>query len=157
MMVEAIGQGGAALRGNPLRAGLGALAIGVAVATIVLVVSALDGVALYARQSTARTFGSDTFLIAQVASPGRVSRRELQEQLQRNPPIRRSELKFLEQEIGSRTLDDEARRAAIARLDRIEQDIVHTRFPLELADRMYTLRQHVDFVRSQLAREDAPH
>ena len=97
MIIEAISQGGAALRGNPLRAGLGALAIAVAVATIVLVVSALDGVALYARQSTARTFGSDTFLIAQVASPGRVSRRELQEQLQRNPPIRRSELRFLEQ------------------------------------------------------------
>jgi putative ABC transport system permease protein len=100
MILEAISQGSAALRGNPLRAGLGALAIAVAVATIVLVVSALDGVAAYARQSTARTFGSDTFLIAQVASPGRVSRRELQEQLQRNPPIRRSELKFLEQYAG---------------------------------------------------------
>ncbi len=100
MTIEAIRQGGAALRGNPLRASLGALAIAVAVATIVLVVSALDGVALYARQSTARTFGADTFLIAQVASPGRVSRRELQEQLQRNPPIRRSELKFVEQHAG---------------------------------------------------------
>ena len=100
MIIEAISQGGAALRGNPLRASLGALAIAVAVATIVLVVSALDGVALYARQSTARTFGADTFLIAQVASPGRVSRRELQEQLLRNPPIRRSELKFVEQHAG---------------------------------------------------------
>ena len=39
------------------------------------------------KQTTARTFGSDTFLIAQVASPGRVSRRELREQLARNPPI----------------------------------------------------------------------
>lgn len=96
MVFESIVQGAAALRGNPLRAGLGALAIAVAVATIVLVVSALEGVQLYARQTTARTFGSDTFLIAQVASPGRVSRRVLQEQLQRNPPIRRSELKFLE-------------------------------------------------------------
>ncbi|MDH4065980.1 MAG: ABC transporter permease, partial [Acidobacteriota bacterium] len=97
MIREAAAQGTAAVVGNPLRAGLGALAIAVAVATIVLVVSALDGVALYARQTTARTFGSDTFLIAQVASPGRVSRRELQEQLQRNPPIRRAELRFLEQ------------------------------------------------------------
>ena len=96
MIREAIVQGAASLRGNPLRAGLGALAIAVAVATIVVVVSALDGVAVYARQTTARTFGADTFLIAQVASPGSVSRRELQEQLQRNPPIRRSELKFLE-------------------------------------------------------------
>lgn len=100
MILEAIAQGWAALRGNPLRAGLGALAIAVAVATIVLVVSALDGVARYARQTTARTFGADTFLIAQVASPGRVSRRELQAQLQRNPPIRRTELRFLEQQAG---------------------------------------------------------
>lgn len=97
IFIEAIAQGAATLRGNPLRAGLGALAIAVAVATIVLVVSALEGVQIYARQTTARTFGSDTFLIAQVASPGRVSRRVLQEQLQRNPAIRRSEVKFLEQ------------------------------------------------------------
>ena len=100
MIREALAQGSAALWGNPLRAGLGALAIAVAVATIVLVVSALDGVARYARQTTARTFGADTFLIAQIASPGRVSRRELQEQLQRNPPIRRNELRFLEQYAG---------------------------------------------------------
>ncbi len=100
MAFEAIAQAAAALVGSPLRAALGALAIAVAVATIVLVVSALDGVAIYARQSTARTFGSDTFLIAQVASPGKVSRRELQQQLQRNPPIRRTETKFLEQYAG---------------------------------------------------------
>ncbi|MGE0461729.1 MAG: ABC transporter permease [Vicinamibacterales bacterium] len=104
MIREALRQGGAAIRGNPLRAGLGALAIAVAVATIVLVVSALDGIARYARQTTARTFGADTFLIAQVASPGSVSRRELQEQLQRNPPIRRSELKFLERHAGGLVL-----------------------------------------------------
>ena len=100
MIVESIAQGAAALKGNPLRAGLGALAIAVAVATIVLVVSALEGVQIYARQTTAKTFGSDTFLLAQVASPGRVSRRELREQLQRNPPIRRSEMKFLERYAG---------------------------------------------------------
>ena len=64
MFAESIVQGAAALRSNPLRAGLGALAIAVAVATIVLVVSALEGVQIYARQTTARTFGADTFLIA---------------------------------------------------------------------------------------------
>ncbi|MCC7126825.1 MAG: ABC transporter permease [Acidobacteria bacterium] len=95
-MREALEQGMAALRGNPLRAGLGSLAIAVAVATIVVVVAALDGIATYARTTTARTFGADTFLIAQVASPGRVSRRVLQEQLQRNPPIRRSDVRFLD-------------------------------------------------------------
>lgn len=92
---EAVGQAAASLRGNRLRTSLGALAIAVAVATIVIVVTALDGVARYARTTTARAFGAETFLIAQVASPGRVSRRELQEQLQRNPPIRRPDLRAL--------------------------------------------------------------
>ncbi|HWI19233.1 MAG TPA: ABC transporter permease, partial [Vicinamibacterales bacterium] len=94
-MREAIAQAIAAIRANRLRSSLGALAIAAAVATIVIVVTALDGVRRYAEATTARTFGSDTFLIAQVASPGRVSRRELREQLARNPPIVRSDLAFL--------------------------------------------------------------
>jgi putative ABC transport system permease protein len=99
-VVEAVVQGVAAARAHRLRTGLGALAIAAAVATIVIVVAALDGVAAYARTTTARAFGSDTFLIAQVASPGRVSRRELQQQLQRNPPIRRSELAQIDRLAG---------------------------------------------------------
>lgn len=91
-LTDAIGQGITAALAHRLRSALGALAIAAAVATIVVVVAALDGVAAYARQTTARAFGSETFLIAQVASPGRVSRRELQEQLQRNPAIRRIDL-----------------------------------------------------------------
>jgi putative ABC transport system permease protein len=79
-----------------MRSALGALAIAVAVATIVTVVTALEGVRLYAEATTAKTFGSDTFVIAQVASSSRVSRRELREQLTRNPAIRRADLRFLE-------------------------------------------------------------
>ena len=93
---ESVGQAAASLRVNALRTGLGALAIAVAVATIVFVVTALDGVARYARTTTARSFGAETFLIAQVASPGRVSRKELQVQLQRNPAIRRAELRAID-------------------------------------------------------------
>lgn len=94
-LADAIGQGITAALAHRLRSALGALAIAAAVATIVVVVAALDGVAAYARQTTARAFGAETFLIAQVASPGRVSRRELQEQLQRNPAIRRIDLKVM--------------------------------------------------------------
>ncbi len=94
--VEAVRQGAASALGNPLRAGLGALAIAVAVATIVVVVTAIDGVGRYARAVGARAFGSDTFLVAQIASSGRINRRELTEKLQRNPVITRSDLRFLE-------------------------------------------------------------
>jgi len=93
---EAVFQGAASAWGNPLRAGLGALAIAVAVATIVVVVTAIDGVGRYARTVGARAFGSDTFLVAQIASSGNISRRELAEKQQRNPAIRRSDLRFLE-------------------------------------------------------------
>lgn len=99
-MLESIRQALTTLRANRLRSALGALAIAVAVATQVLVVAALDGVAASAEQTTARAFGAETFLLGQVASPGRVSRRELQDQLLRNQPIRRSDWRFLESVAG---------------------------------------------------------
>jgi putative ABC transport system permease protein len=97
---ESFRQAARTLMTNRLRAGLGALAIAVAVGTQVLVVTALDGVAAFANISTSRAFGSETFLLAQVASPGRVSRRELQDQLQRNQPIRRADWRFLDASAG---------------------------------------------------------
>ena len=96
MWLESLRQGASALTAHPLRSSLGALAIAVAVATIVTVVTALEGVRLYAEATTARTFGSDTFVIAQVAGSSRVSRRELREQLARNPAIRRADVRFLD-------------------------------------------------------------
>lgn len=86
------------LAANPLRTALGALATAVAVATVVVVVTALDGLSLFARRTSERVFGANTFLVAQVASPGRVSRQQLQEQYRRNPPITRSEARFLERQ-----------------------------------------------------------
>lgn len=127
-MREAIAQGAAAIRANPLRSTLGALAIAVAVATIVIVVTALDGVRRYAEATTARTFGSDTFLIAQVASPGRVSRRQLLEQLARNPPITRSELGFLSRYAGERVIyaPNAQARADVTRASRKIDDVAVT-------------------------------
>ena len=96
-MFESLRQAAATLAANRLRSALGALAIAVAVATQVLVSAALDGVAASAEATSSRAFGSETFLLAQVAAPSRVSRRELQDQLQRNQPIRRTDWRFLEQ------------------------------------------------------------
>ncbi|MDN8613266.1 TAXI family TRAP transporter solute-binding subunit [Variovorax ginsengisoli] len=69
---------------------------------------------------------------------------------------RYGELKFLEQDLASRKLDDEERREARAQLDRIEEEVVQTKFPLDFTDRVYTLRQHVDYVRAQLRRQSEP-
>jgi hypothetical protein len=62
-------------------------------------------------------------------------------------------LKFLEQDLASRKLTQDERLAARAQLDRIESEIVHTKFALDFSDRVYTLRQHVDYVRGQIDRQ----
>ncbi|WP_213957727.1 TAXI family TRAP transporter solute-binding subunit [Variovorax sp. dw_954] len=66
---------------------------------------------------------------------------------------RYGELKFLEADLASRQLDDQERRNARAQLDHIEKEIVQSKFPLDFSDKVYTLRQHVDYVRAQLARQ----
>lgn len=100
MLTQAV----ATLSAHPLRSGLGALAIAVAVATMALVDAVLGGLGQYARLTTARTLGADTFVLAQVASPGQVPRRELLRMLERNRPVVRSELRFLEEQAGAKAV-----------------------------------------------------
>ena len=80
---------------NPLRSGLGALAIAVAVGTMAGVVTGLDGFARYTQRASARAFGSDTFVLARVTTSA-VSRKELADQLARNRSVTRSDVRFLD-------------------------------------------------------------
>jgi len=100
-LLQAIAQAWFSARSHPLRSLLGAAAIAVAVATMAIVVTALDGVARYARSSAARAFGSDTFVLARVASPGAISRRELELKLERNPVVSDTDFRFLDRYAGS--------------------------------------------------------
>jgi putative ABC transport system permease protein len=100
---EACAEAIAAARSNALRSSLAALATAASVATIVLVVGALDGIERYARDTSVRAFGSDTFVVAQVAS-GQLSRRELADRLARNPPIRRADARFLDRLADGRVI-----------------------------------------------------
>lgn len=65
---------------------------------------------------------------------------------------RYGELKFLEKDIASRQLSPAETQAASDRLNAIEHEIAATRFPNDFADKVYTLRQHVEFVRATLTR-----
>lgn len=66
---------------------------------------------------------------------------------------RYGELKFLEQDIAARTLSAQENQASRQQLDQIEREIIESRFPLDFTDRVYTLRQHVDFVRAKLVQQ----
>ncbi len=63
---------------------------------------------------------------------------------------RYGEIKFIESEIMSRAMTSTEIAETLGRLDQIEQEIVATRFSLAFSDRVYTLRQHVDYVRAKL-------
>jgi TRAP-type uncharacterized transport system substrate-binding protein len=60
----------------------------------------------------------------------------------------------MERDIRSRQLSAQEIVDCTAQLDKIEQDISTTKFPLDFADRIYTLRQHVNYVRDQLHKEN---
>jgi len=97
---ESLAQAARTAAAHPLRSGLGALAMAVGVATVAIVITGLAGLADYARATAARSFGSDTFVLARIGSPGTLGRRELQQKLERNPVVRRADVRFLERWAG---------------------------------------------------------
>jgi putative ABC transport system permease protein len=100
---DGVWEAAATIRAHPLRASLSALAVAAAVGTSAVVQTSLGSLERAAREVSARAFGSDTFVVARVAS-GSLSRRELAERLQRNLPITRTDLRFVERVAGGRVI-----------------------------------------------------
>ncbi len=90
------------IRAHKLRSFLTLLGVIVGVASVIMVGAAIEGLGTYATESTSKVFGSNTFLIAQVANA--VSRSEYFAKLKENRPIRPDDLKYLESVTGDRIL-----------------------------------------------------
>lgn len=103
VLIDGVAEAVTTLRRNPLRAALAGLAMAVAVATTAVVQTGLNGLERSARQASARAFGSDAFAIVKFAA-GTLSRRELADKIQRNPDIRRSDVRFLDGVAGGRAI-----------------------------------------------------
>ena len=92
------------IRAHKLRSFLTLLGVIIGVASVILVGSAISGLGVYAEQSTAKAFGSESFLVAQIAATGRLSRRQYFDKIKRNKPIRRDDARFLESVAGDEVL-----------------------------------------------------
>ena len=92
------------IRAHKLRSFLTLLGVIIGVASVIMVGAAIDGLGVYAEQSTAKAFGSESFLVAQIAATGRLSRREYFDKVKRNKPMRIAEQRFLESVNGDRVL-----------------------------------------------------
>src|SRR6266699_1894336 len=84
------------IRAHKLRSFLTLLGVIIGVASVILVGSAIEGLGVYAQQSTAKAFGSESFMVAQIAATGRLSRREFFDKIKRNKPIRTADARFVE-------------------------------------------------------------
>ena len=92
------------IRAHKLRSFLTLLGVIIGVASVIMVGAAIDGLGVYAEQSTAKAFGSESFLVAQIAATGRLSRREYFDKVKRNKPIRTADARFLESINGDKVL-----------------------------------------------------
>jgi putative ABC transport system permease protein len=92
------------IRAHKLRSFLTLLGVIIGVASVIMVGAAIAGLGVYADQSTAKAFGSESFLVAQIVSTGRLSRRDYFDKIKRNKPIRTEDYRFLEAVNGDSVL-----------------------------------------------------
>ena len=88
------------IRAHKLRSFLTLLGVIVGVASVILVGAAIDGLGTYADQITSKAFGTNSFLIQQLASLGRLSARQRVEKLKYNKQIGREEVRYLRTAVG---------------------------------------------------------
>jgi putative ABC transport system permease protein len=83
------------IRAHKLRSFLTLLGVIIGVASVILVGAAIEGLSIYAEESTSKAFGSNSYFIAQIASTGRLSRRELFDRMRRNRRLQQDDVEYL--------------------------------------------------------------
>ncbi|MBX9600348.1 MAG: ABC transporter permease [Bryobacteraceae bacterium] len=92
------------LRAHKLRTFLTLLGVIIGVSSVVMVGAAIEGLGNFAEQTTAKTFGSDSFLFAQIATGQRLTAKERADKLRRNKPVRSDDLDYLRITTGDQIL-----------------------------------------------------
>ncbi len=92
--VSALGLAVDSIRAHKLRSFLTLLGVIIGVASVIFVGSAIEGLSVYAEQSTAKAFGSESFFIGQVITGG-TSWKAYVEKLKRNHQMRMDDYNYL--------------------------------------------------------------
>jgi putative ABC transport system permease protein len=83
----------------------------IGVTSVILVGSAIDGLGIYAEQSTEKAFGSESYLISQIANTGRMTRTEFFRRQKYNRELKLADERYLEALNGDNTLYSPYRQA----------------------------------------------
>ena len=90
--------------GHKLRSALTLLGVIIGVASVILVGSAIDGLGLTAQETVSKAFGSESFMVAQVAQVGNMTRKQFFEKQKYNRQIKLADSRYLESNNGDTTL-----------------------------------------------------
>lgn len=99
-LTTAAGLALASIRAHKLRSFLTLLGVIIGVCSVVVVGAAIEGLGVYAEESTSKIFGSDSFQIGQLLQVGGMSRRERFDRLKYNHQIRPDDYVYLKQTTG---------------------------------------------------------
>lgn len=92
------------IRSHKLRSFLTLLGVIIGVASVILVGSAIDGLGVYAEESTAKAFGSESYLVGQVVSAGRMTRKQFFAKLKYNRELKMTDDRYLQSVNAGNTL-----------------------------------------------------
>ena len=100
----ALGLAWDSIKAHRLRSFLTLLGVVIGVASVIIVGAAISGLGVQARITTERAFGSETYLVAQVASFGNRNRREILAAQRYNKRIRPEDYEYLKASTGDQIL-----------------------------------------------------
>ena len=103
-LLTAFGLAVDSIRSHKLRSFLTLLGVIIGVSSVVLVGAAIDGLGSFAEATAAKAFGSESYMVAQIASTGRMTRKELQAKLKYNRAVRQEDLEYLKLVTGESIL-----------------------------------------------------
>ncbi len=92
------------LAAHRLRSFLTLLGVVIGVASVILVGAGIEGLGMTAEETTARAFGTESYLLAQIANVGRLTPKERAARLRNNRQLRRDDLTYLRSETGDEIL-----------------------------------------------------
>lgn len=106
------------VRSHALRSFLTLIGIVIGVASVVMVGAAIEGLGVYALRSVSAAFGTDSFMVAQYAMTGNLTRRDLIEKMKRNKPVRLEDARLVQAALGEKIWFSPSRQRSGATLKR---------------------------------------
>jgi putative ABC transport system permease protein len=92
------------IRSHRLRSFLTLLGVLIGVASVILVGAGIEGLGVTAEETTSKAFGTESYLVAQVANVGRLTPKQRAEKLRRNRQLKRTDLVYLREATGEKVL-----------------------------------------------------